>query len=204
PEPLKIGITAGIGLFIAFLGLRMAGIVVANEENLVMLGDVTEPVTLLSIVGLFVTLILVARNVKGALFIWMFITAGIGMVTGMFQVEGVFDAPPPMVFFFMAIAGVFSHSLYTVIFAFLLVTIFDTTGTMIGVAEQAGLMKDGKLPNAKAGLTADAVATTVGATLGSTPSSAYVESTSGVAVGGRSGLTSIVVAALRSEEHTSE
>lgn len=196
PEPLKVGITAGIGLFIAFLGLRMSGLVVPNEENLVMLGDVTEPVTLLSIVGLFITLILVARNVKGALFIGMFITAGIGLITGMFHVEGVIDAPPPIVFFDMDIAGVFSHSLYTVVFAFLLVTIFDTTGTMIGVAEQAGLMEDGKLPNAKAALTADAVATTVGATLGSTPSSAYVESTSGVAVGGRSGLTSLVVAAL--------
>src|SRR5699024_11199497 len=104
--------------------------------------------------------------------------------------------PPSMVFFDLDLGGVFSHSLYTVVFAFLLVTIFDTTGTMIGVAEQAGLMKNGKLPRAKAALTADAVATTVGASLGSTPSSAYVESTSGVAVGGRTGLTSLVVALL--------
>src|SRR5699024_6077378 len=132
-----------------------------------MLGEVIEPVKVLSIVGLFVTIMMVARNMKGDIFIEMIITNGIGMVTGMFEVEVVVDAPPPMVFFDMDIAGVFSHSLYTVIFAFLLVTIFDTTGTMIGVAEQAGLMKDGKLPNAKAALTADAVATTVGATLGS-------------------------------------
>src|SRR5699024_10179097 len=114
----------------------------------------------------------------------------------MFQVEGVVDAPPPMVFFDMDIAGGFSHSLYTVIFAFLLFTIFDTTRTIIEVEEQSRLMKYGKRPNPKAALTADAVATTVGATLGSTPSSAYVESTSGVAVGGRSGLTTLVVAGL--------
>src|SRR5699024_12262086 len=99
----------------------MAGIVVANEENLVMLGDATEPVTLLSIVGLFVTLIWVARNVKGALFIGMRITAGIGMLTGMFQVEGVVDALPPMVFFYIDIAGLVSDSLSSVILSFFLV-----------------------------------------------------------------------------------
>lgn len=196
PAPLKFGITAGIGLFIAFLGLKMAGIVVENPETYVAFGDVTDPLTLLSIVGLFITLILVARNVKGALFIGMFITAVIGFTVDMLHVDGIMSAPPTIVFFDLDIAGVFSNSLYTVVFAFLLVTIFDTTGTMIGVAEQANLMKDGTLPNAKAALTADAVATTVGATLGSTPSSAYVESTSGVAVGGRTGLTSLVVALL--------
>src|SRR5699024_5232199 len=135
-------------------------------------------------------------NVKGALFIGMFITAVIGFFVDMLHVDSIISAPPTMVFFDLDITGVFSNSLYTVIFAFLLVTIFDTTGTMIGVAEQANLMKDGKLPKAKAALTADAIATTVGATLGSTPSSAYVESTSGVAVGGRTGLTSLVVAFL--------
>lgn len=196
PEPLKVGITAGIGLFIAFLGLRMSGIVIPNEENFVTFGDVTEPVTLLSIAGLFLTLILVARNVKGALFIGMFITGIAGYFLNMLHINGVVDLPPAPVFFDMDIAGVFSNGLYTVVFAFLLVTIFDTTGTMIGVAEQAGLMKGNKLPRAKAALTADAVATTVGATLGSTPSSAYVESTSGVAVGGRTGLTTLVVALL--------
>src|SRR5699024_5604781 len=149
-----------------------------------------------SVAGLLITLILITRDVKGALFIGMFITTLIGYFLGMLQIEGIASAPPPPVFFDLDIAGVFSHSLYTVVFAYLLVTIFDTTGTMIGVAEQANLMKDGKLPKAKAALTADAVATTVGATLGSTPSSAYVESSSGVAVGGRTGLTTLVVAIL--------
>lgn len=196
PSSLKNGITAGIGLFIAFLGLKMSGLVVANPETFVAFGDVKDPQTLLAIVGLFITLILVVRNVKGAIFIGMFITAVIGFFMGMLQIDKVVSAPPVPVFFDLDIGSVFSSSLYTVVLAFLLVTIFDTTGTMIGVAEQAGLMKNGKLPNAKAALTADAVATTIGATFGTTPSSAYIESSAGVAVGGRSGLTTLVVAIL--------
>lgn len=196
PPALKNGITAGIGLFIAFMGLKMSGIVVENADTLVALGDVRDKHTALAIVGLFITLILVARNMKAALFIGMFITAVTGYFLGMLEIDGIASAPPIPVFFDLDIGGVFTHGLYTVVFAYLLVTIFDTTGTMIGVAEQADLMKDGQLPNAKAALTADAVATTVGATLGTTPSSAYIESTSGVAVGGRSGLTAVVVAGL--------
>lgn len=196
PIPLKIGITAGIGLFIAFLGLRMSGIVVPDEGTFVAFGDVTEPMTLLAIVGIFITLILTARNVRGALFVGMFITAVIAYFLGMLNIDGIMSLPPTPVFFDFDLAGVFTHGLYGVIFAFLLVTIFDTTGTMIGVAEQAGLMKNGQLPKANAALTADAVASTVGATLGSTPSSAYVESSAGVAAGGRTGLTSIIVAVL--------
>src|SRR5699024_11296864 len=103
----------------------------------------------------------------------MFVSAIIGYLFDMLHTEVIVDTRAAMVFFDLDIAAVFSHSFYTVVFAFLLVTIFDSTGTMIGVAEQANLMKDGKLPRAKAALTADAVATTVGATLGSTPSSAY-------------------------------
>lgn len=196
PASLKYGITSGIGLFIAFIGLRMSGIVVANPETFVSFGDLHKPVTILSIGGLFITFILIARKVKGALFIGMMITAVIGYFMGMLQIKGVVSAPPEIVFFDLDIQGVFSNSLYTVVFAFLLVTIFDTTGTMIGVAEQANLMKEGKLPRAKSALIADAMATTVGATLGTSPSSAYIESSSGVAAGGRSGLTSLVVAVL--------
>lgn len=196
PAPLKYGITAGIGLFIAFLGLKMSNIVVPNEDTYIAFGDVRDPGTALAIAGLFITLIFIVRNVKGALFIGMFITAALGYFMGMLEIDGVVSAPPAPVIFDLDIGGVFTHSLYTVVFAFLLVTIFDTTGTMIGVAEQANLMKDGTLPRAKAALTADAVASTVGASLGSTPSSAYVESSSGVAVGGRTGLTTLVVAGL--------
>lgn len=196
PNPIKYGITAGIGLFIAFLGLKMSGIVVANPETFVAFGDVREPVTALTILGLFITLILIVRKINGALFIGIFVTAIIGYLTGLLHIEGIVSAPPSPVFFDLDLAGVFSNSLYAVVFAFLLVTIFDTTGTMIGVAEQAGLMKEGKLPRAKAAFTADAVATTVGAALGTTPSTAYIESSSGVAAGGRTGLTTLTVAVL--------
>lgn len=196
PNSLKYGITSGIGLFIAFIGLRMSGIVVANETNLVAVGDFREPVTVLAIIGIFITLILNARKIKGSLFIGMLVTAIIGYFMGLLHFDGLASVPPSIKFFDLDIAGVFSNSLYTVVFAFLLVTIFDTTGTIIGVAEQASLLKDGKLPRAKAALTADAIATTVGATLGTSPTTAYIESTSGVAAGGRTGLTSVVVAIL--------
>src|SRR5699024_1089124 len=129
--PVKVGITAGIGLVIAVWGLRSSGLVVLNPETFVALRDVTSHVTLLAIVGLFLTLVLVARNMKCALFIGMFVTAIIGYVFDMLHTDGIVDTPPAMVFFDLDIAGVFSHSLYTVVFAFLLVTIFDTTGTMI-------------------------------------------------------------------------
>lgn len=196
PDTLKVGITVGIGLFVAFLGLRMSGIIVQNPETFVSFGDIREPVTLLSIIGLFITLILVARNVKGALFFGMLITAIIGYFASMLEINGVVSLPSMPVFWDLDIMGVFEQSLYTVIFAFLLVTIFDTTGTTIGVAEQAGLMKDGKLKNANAALQADAISTTVGATFGTTPTTAYIESTSGVQAGGRTGLTTLVVAIL--------
>ncbi|WP_428908872.1 NCS2 family permease [Niallia sp. Krafla_26] len=196
PAPLKYGITAGIGLFIAFQGLKMSGIVVQNPETYVAFGDLRNPVTTLSIIGLFITLILTTRKINGALFIGMFLTAIIGYFMGMLQIEGIIAAPPKPVFFDLDITGVFSNGLYGVVFAFLLVTLFDTTGTIIGVTEQAGLMKNGKLPRAKAALTADALATTVGATIGTTPSTAYIESSSGVAAGGRSGLTTLTVAIL--------
>lgn len=196
PPSLKFGITSGIGLFIAFLGLKMAGIVVPSEANLVALGDLHEPMTLLTIVGLFITLILYVWNVRGALFLGMLATGIIAFLTGQLHFEGFLSAPPSPVFLDMDIAGVFSNGLYTVVFAFLLVTIFDTTGTLIGVAEQAGFMKNGNLPRARSALLADATATTVGSMFGTTPSTAYVESTSGVAAGGRTGFTSVVVAAL--------
>lgn len=197
PPSLKFGITSGIGLFIAFLGLKMSGIVVPNEANMVGFGDLHQPMTLLTLAGLFITLILMARNIKGALFLGMLATGIIAYFTGQLEfTEGFTSMPPMPVFFDIDIGGVFANGLYTVVFAFLLVTIFDTTGTMIGVAEQAGFMKDGKMPRAKSALLADATATTVGSMFGTSPSSAYVESSSGVAAGGRTGLTALVIAGL--------
>lgn len=196
PYSLKFGITSGIGLFIAFLGLKMSGFVVPNDDTMIGLGDLHDPVTLLTLAGLLITLALMTWNVKGALFLGMLITGVIGFFTGMLEYGGIASMPPAPVFFDIDIGGVFSNGLYTVVFAFLLVTIFDTTGTMIGVAEQAGFMKNGYMPRAKSALLADATATTVGSLFGTSPSSAYVESTSGVAAGGRTGLTSVVVALL--------
>lgn len=196
PASLKFGITSGIGLFIAFLGLKMSGIVIPNEANMVGFGDLHQPMTLLTLAGLFITLILLVREVKGALFLGMLATGLIVYLTGNMQFSGFIAAPPTPIFFDMDIGGVFTNGLYTVVFAFLLVTIFDTTGTLIGVSEQAGFMKNGNLPRAKSALLADATATTVGSMFGTSPSTAYVESTSGVAAGGRTGLTALVVAVL--------
>lgn len=196
PNSLKFGITAGIGLFIAFVGMKNAGIVVPNEANITGLGDLTDPMVMLTIFGLFLTLVFYVLNIKGALFWGMVLTGIIAYFTGQLQFDGVVSTPPVPVFFDLDIAGVFSHGLYTVVIAFLLVTLFDTTGTMIGVAEQAGFMKNGKLPRSKQALLADASATTIGSMFGTSPSTAYIESSSGVAAGGRTGLTSIIVAVL--------
>lgn len=196
PNPLKYGITAGIGLFIAFIGLKMSGIIVANPSNLVSLGDLHAPATALTLAGLFITLALMSRKINGALFIGMVVTAIIGFFTGLLKFDGIIAPPPMPVFFDIDIAGVFTYGLYTTVFAFLLVTIFDTTGTMIGVAEQAGLMKEGKLPRAKSALMADAVSTVVGSMFGTSPCTAYIESSTGVAAGGRTGLTALVAAGL--------
>lgn len=199
PASLKHAITAGIGLFITFIGLQNGKIIVASPATLVTLGKLSEPMTLLTVIGVIITLILLVYRVKGAIFAGMLITAVIAAMFGMMNL-------PPQLFmlptgltstaFQLDISGVFSQGLYAVVFTFLLITLFDTTGTMLGVAEQAGLLKDGKFPRAKGAFLADAIATTVGALLGTSPTSAYIESGAGVAVGGRTGLTAVVTAGL--------
>lgn len=202
PENLKHGITAGIGLFIAFIGLRLTGIIADHPTNLVQLGDLHQPSVLLALGGLAITLALMSLKVNGALFFGMIITAIIAFFTGQLSFEQGFVSMPGLPEGFIianpisAFSDVITHSLYAVVFSFLLVTIFDTTGTMIGVAQQAGLMKGKKMPRAREALLADSIATTVGAMFGTSPTSAYIESSSGVAAGGRTGLTSIVVAFL--------
>lgn len=201
PKNLKLAITAGIGLFIAFIGLRMSQIVVANESNLVGLGDLSNPSVLLTFFGLALTVVLMARNVKGALFIGMVATAILAVLTKQLTIEKVVAMPhlPEGILVwnpFEAIGDVISYGLYGVVFSFILVTLFDTTGTMVGVARQAGLMKGENLPRARQALLADSIATTAGAMVGTSPTSAFVESSAGVAAGGRTGLTSLTVAAL--------
>ncbi|MGG4040963.1 NCS2 family permease [Bacillus smithii] len=202
PDNLKHGITAGIGLFIAFLGLRMTGIIADNKENLVGLGDLHSPSSLLALFGLAVTIMLMVLNVRGALFIGMILTGIVAYFTGQLNFhEGIVSMPsfPEKLAISNPIAAfgdVVHYSLYSVVFSFLLVTIFDTTGTIIGVAHQAGLMKGHTLPRARQALLSDSIATTVGAVFGTSPSSAYIESSTGVAAGGRTGLTSVVTAVL--------
>ncbi len=202
PENLKHGITAGIGLFIAFIGLRMTGIITDHPSNLVALGDLHSPSAILALIGLAITLILLALNVNGALFIGMIATAFIAYFSGQLSFEQGFVSMPSLpegliiVNPVNAFLDVINYGLYAVVFSFLLVTIFDTTGTMVGVAEQAGLMKGNTLPRARQALLADSVATTAGAVFGTSPTSAYIESSSGVAAGGRTGLTSVTVAIL--------
>ena len=202
PENLKHGITAGIGLFIAFIGLRQTKIITAHPTNLVGLGDLHSPSAILAIVGLAVTLILMVLRVNGALFFGMIVTGIIAYFTGQLTFdkgimslpslpEGLIVANP-----ITALTDVVQHGLYAVVFSFILVTIFDTTGTMIGVANQAGLMKGDKLPRARKALLSDSLATAVGAMFGTSPTTAFIESTSGVAAGGRTGLTSLTVAVL--------
>lgn len=201
PNNLKLAITAGIGLFIAFIGLRMSGLIVANEANLVGLGDLRSSSVLLTVFGLAVTVMLMARRVPGGIFIGMVITGIAAVLTGQLEITKIAQVPhiPEGILVWNpidAIGDVISYGLYGVVFSFILVTLFDTTGTLIGVAKQAGLMKDGQLPRARKALLADSIATTAGAMVGTSPSTAYIESSAGVAVGGRTGLTAVVVAVL--------
>ncbi|KIL46756.1 NCS2 family permease [Jeotgalibacillus soli] len=201
PDNLKYGITAGIGLFIAFIGMRMTGMIVADENNLVKLGDLHSASVILAFSGLAITLILMVLKVNGALFIGMLLTGFISFLTNQLNFNGVLALPSlpeglMVVNPIAAMGDVIQYGLFAVVFSFLLVTIFDTTGTMVGVAQQAGLMKGNTMPRARQALLADSVASTAGAMVGTSPTSAYIESSAGVAAGGRTGLTSLTVAVL--------
>ncbi|MZQ82604.1 NCS2 family permease [Paenibacillus sp. 5J-6] len=199
PTSLKHAITAGIGLFITFIGLQNAKVIVASPATLLTLGDLREPMTALTIIGLIASLILMAYQVRGFLFFGMLITAVLAWLMGLLAMPETFVSAPTglsATAFQLDINGVFSGGMYAVIFTFLLITLFDTTGTMLGVAEQAGLLKDNKFPRSRGALLADAIGTSTGALLGTSPTSAYIESSSGVAVGGRTGLTAITVCVL--------
>lgn len=202
PDNLKYGISVGIGLFIAFIGLRETKIIVANESTLVGLGNLHSSSAILAIVGLAVTLVLMLLRVNGSLFLGMVITGIIAFFTGQLSFKGGLVSLPSLpkgiliANPFAAFGDVVQHSLYAVVFSFILVTIFDTTGTLIGVANQAGLIKNGKLPRARQALLSDSVATLIGSIFGTSPTTAFIESTSGVAAGGRTGLTSLTVSIL--------
>ncbi len=201
PNNLKLAITAGIGLFIAFIGMRSAGLVTGDESSLVKLGDLSSTMVWLTIVGVLVTAILMMYRVFGAIFWGMVVTAIIAAFTGNLTFDGVVAMPtlPEGILVWNpieAFGDVIKYGLYGTVFSFILVTLFDTTGTMVGVAKQAGILKDDKLPRARQAFLGDSLATTIGSMFGTSPTTAYVESSSGVAMGGSTGLTSLTVAVL--------
>jgi AGZA family xanthine/uracil permease-like MFS transporter len=201
PQNIKKAISVGIGLFIAFIGMQNAGIIVDNPATLVGLGDFGSPATLLAAIGLVIIAVLNAFNVRGSL-LWGILAATIiGIPMGVTNVAGftLFQAPPSLapVFFQFEFTQIFSVDMVIILFTFLFVDMFDTVGTLIGVSTKAGMMQpDGSIPRAKQALLADSVGTTVGAILGTSTVTTYVESAAGVEEGGRTGLTSLVVAIL--------
>lgn len=201
PKSLKIGISAGIGLFIAFIGLQSAGIVVNNDATLLGLGSLkNNPTMMLSLLGLFVMAVLTAWNVKGALLLGIIVVTGVAAAIGLVQIPEQFVSQPPSI---MPLVGKLDFSLikepefWIVVFTFFFVDFFDTLGTLVGVCNRSGLLdENGNLPRAKGALMADALATMAGAAMGTSTVTSYVESSSGVAQGGRTGLTAIVTALL--------
>ena len=201
PKSLKIGISAGIGLFITFIGLQGAGIVVDNSATLLGLGSIRNNVPMMmSMAGLIIMSVLTALNVKGALLIGIVIITAAAAGLGLVQVPEKFVSEPPSI---MPLVGKFDFSLiktsefWIIVFTFFFVDFFDTLGTLVGVCNRSGLLdKNGNLPRAKGALLADALATMAGAAMGTSTVTSYVESSSGVAQGGRTGLTAIVTALL--------
>lgn len=197
PETLKKAIAAGIGLFVALIGFRNGHLVMPNEATMVSFGSFSDTICLLTIVGLVITMLLMILRVNGAIFLGMILTAIIAKVFGMWSLPGkIFSMPYGFNETFMQLEFGDVMQLAPIIFTLLLVTLFDTTGTMLGVGRQAGLIKEGHFPNLKSALLADSVASFVGAFCGTSPTSAYVESGAGVSAGGRTGFTSVVTALL--------
>jgi AGZA family xanthine/uracil permease-like MFS transporter len=197
PAPLKLATAAGIGLFIAFIGLKDAGLIEANPATFVTLGDLGFPPTLLAIFGLVVTAALMAASVKGAVFWGILITGLAGVVTGLVRFAGVFGLPSMApTFMRMQPLAAIRFEYVVPIIVLLFFDMFDTVGTLIGVGEQAGFMKDGKLPRVNQALLSDSVATMVGAPLGTSNVTSYIESAAGVSAGGRTGLANVFTAGL--------
>ena len=197
PSNIKKAISVGIGLFIALIGLEGAGIIVHPQDGgtIVALGDITSGTALLAIIGILITGILLVRKVKGALFIGMLITAVVGIPMGVTPVPTTIVSAPPSissVFLQFEWSNIFSIDMLIVLFTLLFMDMFDTIGTLVGVATKAKMLdENGKVPNIKKALFADAVGTTFGACVGTSTVSTFVESASGVAEGGRTGLTAV-------------
>lgn len=196
PLNLRYAIGCGIGLFIAFIGLKNGQVIVNNDSTLVQLGDVTSGSALLTFIGILVTGLLYARKVPGAMLLGILITTFIGIPFGITKLNGVVSLPDSIAPIFMQFEwdNVLSLDMLAIVFTFLFIDLFDTMGTLIGVSTRANMVdSQGRIPRLKQAFMADAIATTAGAMLGTSTTTTYVESAAGVSQGGRSGLTAFVV-----------
>lgn len=199
PNSLKQGIVAGIGAFLAFIALKSSGVIVANEATFVGLGDFTQFSPMMAALGFFLIIGLVYRNIPGAVTVGILAVTVIAVIVGDVPFTGIMSMPPAIAPTFMQldIAGAFDIGMISVIFAFLFVDLFDTSGTLIGVTNKAGLVdKNGDIPNLNKALLADSTATVAGSLLGTSSTTSFVESTAGVAAGGRTGLMAVTVGVL--------
>ena len=197
PKNLRYAIGGGIGLFIAFIGMQNAGIIVNDNATLVALGDITSGSALLAVIGLVITGVLFALNVKGAMLIGILATTLIGIPMGITEFKGVVAMPESVepIFCKFEWDKIFTLDMLVVVFTFLFIDMFDTVGTLIGVSTKAKMVDEkGNIPHLKHAFMADAIATTAGAVLGTSTTTTYVESASGVAQGGRTGLTAFTIA----------
>jgi len=197
PLSMRNAIGAGIGLFIAFIGLQNAGVIIDNGSTLVDLGDITSGSPLLAFIGLLITGFLYIKNVRGAMLIGILATTVIGIPMGVTEFQGVLSSPVPIgeIFCKFELENIFTLDMLVVVFTFLFIDMFDTVGTLVGVCTKAGLInEDGSVKRIKEAFMADAIATTFGACIGTSTTTTYVESASGVAQGGRTGLTAFTIA----------
>jgi len=198
PESLKHAIAVGIGLLIALIGLEWGGVVRGAPGTLVTLGNLRLAPVMLTLFGLVLMAILMSRRVSGALLIGILATAAVGLATGLVQYQGVMSRPPSIAptLLRLDVLGALNPKMVVVVLIFFLLAMFDSVGTLVGVAGRAGLMRGNTLPRARGALLADAIGTVVGAGLGTSTVTAYIESSTGVAAGGRTGLASVVTASM--------
>ena len=194
PDTIKESISVGIGLFIAFIGLKSAEVVINNEATLVSLGDLTTGPALVCIIGIIISSILLIKKVTGALLIGIILTTLIGIPLGVTHIDTLLSTPPSIepIFCKFEWSQIFTQDMVVIVFTLLFVDLFDTIGTIIGVTSRAGMIKNGKIPRLKQAFMVDAIATTGGAVMGSSTVTTFVESVAGVEVGGRTGLTAFV------------
>ena len=197
PKNLRYAIGGGIGLFIAFIGMQNAGIIVNDDATLIALGDITSGTALLALIGLIITGVLYALNVKGAMLIGILVTTVIGIPMGITEFKGIVSTPESIAPIFCKFEwhNIFTLDMLVIVFTFLFIDLFDTVGTLVGVSTKAKMVdENGRIPNLKQAFMADAIATTAGAMLGTSTTTTYVESAAGVAQGGRTGLTAFSIA----------